>query len=130
MDAERLRDTMAQVRTHRKRNMSLQAPNPSFNGSINDGNVLVGKIVAARLGANPRLYAQDLSTFYPATDAQDNSDLPAWVVVGTPSLAAQGQDPNEAIYLHVWVAERGNFYDVAQVNRQLDKGVSLDQALA
>jgi hypothetical protein len=108
--------------------MSLTAPNPSFNASINDGNDLAGKIVAERLSANPRLYAQDIGTFYPATDAQDNSDLPAWVVLGT-SLASRGQDPSEPIYLHVWVSERQNFFDVAQVKRQADAGVPLDLAL-
>lgn len=108
--------------------MGLTAPNPAFNASINDGHRLQGQIAAARLGANPRLYAQDMSNFYPETDAQDNSDIPAWVVLGQ-SLQSQGQDPDEKIYLHVWVAERQNFYDVAQVFAAVANGQTLDQAL-
>ena len=111
--------------------MGFIAPNPTFNASITAGHDLQGKIIAARLGANPRLYANDSGGqfFHAETDAQDNSDLPAWVVLGD-SLQALGQDPNVPIYLQVWVAENQNFYDVAQVNRLVANGVSLVQALS
>lgn len=111
--------------------MGFIAPNPSFNASINDGHTLQGQIQGARIGANPRLYANDSGGqfFHAETNAQDNSDLPAWVQLGD-SLETLGQDPNLPIYLQVWVAEKQNFYDVAQVLRLLENGVTLNQALS
>lgn len=111
--------------------MSFIAPNPTFNASLNDGHTLQGQIQAARIGANPRLYANESGgqSFFPETDAQDNSDMPPWVVLG-PSLQSQGVDPGLPIYLQVWIAERNNFYDVAQVQRLVNAGVPFDQALS
>ncbi len=112
--------------------MGFIAPNPSFNASLNDGHTLQAKLQEIpALSANPRLYANDSGGqfFHAETDAQDNSDLPAWVVLGD-SLQALGQDPGLPIYLQVWVSERQNFYDVAQVLRLVQNGVALDQALS
>jgi|SRR5579859_3382894 len=106
------------------------AANPSFNASLNDGHMLMAKMKADNVSANPRLYANDLNSFYPETDAQDNSDVLqlGWVVLG-PSLESQGQDPAAPIYLQIWVAEKSNFFDVAQVKRIIDGRGSWDQAL-
>lgn len=111
--------------------MGFIAPNPTFNASLNDGHALQGQIQAARIGANPRLYANDSGgqAFHPETDAQDNSDLPGWVVLGE-TLETLGQDPGLPIYLQVWIAERQNFYDVAQVLRLTAAGVPLATALS
>jgi hypothetical protein len=117
--------------TQGDRTMGFIAPNPSFNASINAGHDLQGKIQAANLSANPRLYANDSGAqfFHAETNSQDNSDLPTWVILGD-SLEALEQDPNVPIYLQVWITERQNFYDVAQALRLVENGVSLDKALS
>ena len=108
------------------------APNPRLNASLADGQRLLGQIAANQpsISANPRLYANDSggAQMHPANDSQDNSDLPAWVNLGS-SVESDGTDPNLPIYLHVWIAERQNFYDVRQVLDLMAAGVSLSQAL-
>lgn len=110
--------------------MGFIAPNPTFNTSLNEGHRLQGLLQAQRVSSNPRLYANDLHDLLPETDAQDNSDLLAlgWPTLG-PSLQSQGTDPGLPIYLQVWVAEKQNLFDVAQVLRIVDGGDSFDNAL-
>lgn len=108
------------------------AQNPKSNASINEGHRLQGILQAERASTNPRLYANEAggAQFHPETDSQDNSDLPMFMSQLTDSLQSLGQDPNVPIYLQVWVAEKQNLYDVAMVLAIVDKGGSLDSALA
>jgi hypothetical protein len=108
------------------------APNPRLNASLADGQRLLGIIAANQpiISSNPRLYANDSggAQMHPANDSQDNSDLPAWVNVGSP-VTSDGTDPNLPIYLQVWISERQNFYNVRQVLDLIGAGVTLSQAL-
>lgn len=85
----------------------------------------------AHLSADPRIYANGWNYFYPDTNAQDNSDLPAWVVLSGPSLVDWGLPGSAAkVYLQLWVAEKQNFFCVAQVLTAVANGAPLDQALS
>lgn len=113
---------------------NIIAPNPKLNATVMQGNSLVGQIIGSRVSATPRLYANEISGtsragMVPANNVQDNSDLPNWAASDSPSLQDQGVPPDLAIYLQVWIPERGNFYDVAGVLDRLDAGATLDQAL-
>lgn len=121
---------------------NITAPNPKLNASLNDGHKLQGMIQAQRLGANPRLYANEVGGgmgrlgLVPETDSQDNSDLPNWALANDNLILNSDADgngnalpPDTPVYLQVWVSERGNFYDVAGVLARVDAGATLDQAL-
>ena len=116
----------------------ITAPNPSFNATLATGHDICAKISAANLSANPRLYANPSSggwAEFPETADQDNSDLPTWATEnwdGSTTIQSifQGDGVSDSsVYLQVWVAEKQNFYDVAQVAAQVAAGVPISQAL-
>lgn len=118
----------------------ITAPNPALNASLSDGHELQSKIAQAGLSGNPRLYANGVVvgagfagiTLYPESSVQDNSDLPSWALSnwdGTTTLNSIGLPPDVPVYLQVWVAERQNFFDVAEVLNLVASGWSLDAAL-
>jgi hypothetical protein len=114
----------------------ITAPNPRLNASLDDGHTLAGKIQAASISANPRLYANQSGMNgceVPENSSQDNSDLPTWATNfwdgSTTIQSILPGDTTTPVYLQVWVAERQNFYDVAQVLALLNAGLTLSQAL-
>lgn len=113
----------------------ITAPNPRLNATRAQGHDLQGQLISQRLSANPRLYANKTGGAgfeVPENSTQDNSDLPGWATnfADGSTLDSLGVTVDQiAVYLQVWVAERQNFYDVAQVLALVGAGVSLDQAL-
>ena len=113
----------------------ITAPNPRLNATRAQGHDLQSQIINARLSANPRLYANKTGGTgfeVPETASQDNSDLPGWATnyADGSTLDSLGVTVDQiAVYLQVWITERQNFYDVAQVLALVSAGVSLDQAL-
>jgi hypothetical protein len=123
---------------------NLIAMNARENASLNDGHTVCAAIKAAGLSANPRLYGNQFASgassagMVPETATQDNSDLPG--PAQTPALQlnlatnADGSNnplpPDLPVYLQVWVVERGNFYDVADIVRYTSWGIPLSQALS
>lgn len=118
----------------------ITARNPILNASLNDGHDLIEHILKSGLSANPRLYANGVvvsdTHLYGVSmipeKTQDNSDLPAWATGdwdGNTTLESLGLPATVAVYLQVWIGEKGNFYDVAQVQALLQLGVDLNKAL-
>lgn len=112
------------------------APNPTFNATLTQGHDLQNQVQQQGLSTDPRLYANAVSgtatsaPFYAELIKQDNSDLPTWVLVNSPSLQEQNLPNDQAVYLQLWLAERSNFFCVAQVLSLTNNGVPLDKALS
>lgn len=113
----------------------FRAPRPTLDTTIDNGHILLQKIQQASVSATPRLYCNQAGgpTMIPETARQDNSDLPAWATDewdGSTTLESLAFDPtSDGLYLQVWLQERSNFYDVADVLRRLNAGQTLQQAL-
>lgn len=111
------------------------APRPTLDDTIANGHIVIQKVLQAGLSARPRLFCSQAPgpTMIPELDGQDVSDLPIWATEqwdGTTTLQSLGFDPvSDRLYLQLWLQERDNFYDVADVNRRLNAGQTLQQAL-
>lgn len=112
----------------------IPAPNPRLNASLNEGHALQSMIISEGQSGNPRLYAQNsgFGQFHPEFSSQLNDDLPPWVILGVPldGVSPPPVRPDDPIYLHVWVGERRNFYNVAGVLALVRNGVALGKALS
>jgi hypothetical protein len=113
----------------------ITAPNPRLNATRAQGHDLQSRIIAASISTNPRLYANKSGGTgfeVPELASQDNSDLPAWATnfADGSTLDSMAVPEDTPVYLQVWIVERQNFYDVAQVQVLVQAGVPLDQALS
>jgi hypothetical protein len=112
----------------------ITAPNPRLNATRAQGHELQSQIVAASISVNPRLYANKSGGTgfeVPETSSQDNSDLPGWATnyADGSTLDSLGVPEDRPVYLQVWIVEKQNFYDVAQVVLLVSGGIPLNQAL-
>ena len=117
---------------------TITAQNPRLNATLIRAGRLVADLVAQKISANPRVYADEFifgGCMIPAHSGQDASDLPQAMVEnwdGVTTLDSMGVPQDLPVYLSIFVVEGGaeNFCNVAQIDADMqNQGKTLSQAV-